>query len=68
MLEFTFWPTIEMTFLGLGSMRLFNCDCLDYYETSVVLDERLDVEYEVKSALERQKPTIQSWGSISICI
>jgi hypothetical protein len=68
MLEFTFCPTMEITFLGFGSMRLFSCDCLDYYETYVVFEERLDVDCEAKSAMERQKPTINSCGSISICI
>ena len=50
-LEFTFWPTIDITFLGLGSIKFFNCDFFDYYETSVVLDERF-VERFVRFAVD----------------
>lgn len=37
MLELILAPTIEMIFLGLGSMRLFSCIFLDYYESSGVV-------------------------------
>lgn len=71
-LELTFWPTIDITFLGFGSIKLLSCDFLDYYETSVVFEERFTERFVVdswaKSALVRQKPTIYSWGSISTCI
>jgi len=43
-LEFTLEPTIEITFLGLGSIRFLSWYFFDYYETSVVVTERFVLE------------------------
>lgn len=68
MVELILEPTIEMTFLGLGSIKLLSCILFDY-EASVMGNERFEVEYwGERSECVRQNPTIHSWGSISICI